>query len=122
MRFLGYRSDIEPILKSADIFILPSLIEGTSIAILEAMAAGVPVIATDVGGNPEIIQNARTGLLVPPEDPEAIAEAVMRLLRNTDLAASIRKEARKRVEAEYSTEKNLRRMRSLYHELWKGAA
>ena len=121
VKFLGYRKDVERILKAADVFALSSLREGTSIAILEAMAAGTPVVATAVGGNPEVIQNGRSGLLVPAENPNSLAEAIVRVLTNPELASSLVKEARERVESEYSAEGNLARLKNLYREVLKGA-
>lgn len=80
VRFLGLRADVAALLAISDVFVLPSLSEGLSIAVLEAMAARRPVVATRVGGNPELIMDGETGLLVPPADPHALAMAVTSLL------------------------------------------
>ena len=76
VHFLGFREDARGLLAQADVFLLPSISEGFSIATVEAMMAGVPVIATRSGGPEEIIEHERTGLLIPPENPQAIADAL----------------------------------------------
>src|SRR5690606_20106659 len=77
VRFLGNRSDIPRLLAAADIFVLPSLWEGLPLAVLEAMASGLPPVVTRVGGNAEIIEDGKSGLLVPPADTQALAESLM---------------------------------------------
>ncbi|MDH7576316.1 MAG: glycosyltransferase family 4 protein [Bacillota bacterium] len=84
--FTGYRSDIPPLLSHFDLVVIPSIQEGLSIFCLEALASGRAVIATSVGGLPEIIRNGRTGVLVPPADPVALAQAIGELLKNRELA------------------------------------
>ncbi len=85
VRFLGLRDDIPKLLAVMDVFAMPSLSEGLSIALLEAMAAGKPVVATNVGGNPELVQEGETGYLVPAEHPDALAQALIRLLSDPDV-------------------------------------
>jgi len=80
--FLGQRDDIPRILSIFDIFVISSATEGISIAILEAMALSKPVIATNVGGNPEVVEHGKTGLLIPPEQPRALARAIIELLKD----------------------------------------
>lgn len=77
---IGFRSDVVNLLRSSDLFVLPSLAEGFSLSIVEALAAGLPVIATRVGGAAEIIEDGRNGFLVPPADVEALGQAVLRVL------------------------------------------
>lgn len=77
--FTGERTDVDRLLQAADFLVLPSHFEGLSNALLEAMAAGCPVIATAVGGSPELVENGRTGLLFPPDDAQAFAEAIARM-------------------------------------------
>jgi glycosyltransferase involved in cell wall biosynthesis len=101
----GEREDIPEILRSLDLFVLPSLREGISNTILEAMASGVPVVATRVGGNPELVAEGETGLLVPPEDPVAMAEAIRTYLDRPDLLKAHGQAGRKRVEQNFSIEK-----------------
>lgn len=87
--FLGRRSDVPAILACCDIAVLPSLAEGLPNAVLEYLAAGLPVVASALGGNLEIIQDGKTGLLVPPQDPQALAAALIKLLSDDALTARI---------------------------------
>lgn len=82
VRFLGMRFDIPELLAIMDLFVLPSLHEGISITLLEAMASRLPVIATNVGGNPEVVLNGKTGILVPHSNPEALAKEIIALLKD----------------------------------------
>lgn len=82
VRFLGFRRDIADLLGCLDVFVLSSFSEGLSLTLLEAEAMGLPVVATQVGGNPEVVQHERTGLLVPSDAPEAMASALARLLQD----------------------------------------
>ena len=86
VRFLGWRDDVEEIMPLFDIFVLPSLNEGMGRVLVEAMAAGKPLIASDVGGIPDLVEDGCNGLLVPPGDPGGLADAIMRLIRNPDEA------------------------------------
>ncbi|MFW9848210.1 MAG: glycosyltransferase family 4 protein [Candidatus Thorarchaeota archaeon] len=97
VHFLGERSDIPELLISSDYFILPSLSEGTPRALLEGMASGLPCIATDVGGIPEIITHEDNGLLIPPQNSEAIADAIEYLLNHPDEVARLGNNARQHV-------------------------
>jgi len=82
-------------------FVLSSLSEGISLTLLEAMAAELPVVATDVGGNREVVVNGKTGFLVPAQSPQELADAIIKLLRNPDLARAMGRAGRQRVEAEF---------------------
>jgi glycosyltransferase involved in cell wall biosynthesis len=84
VKFLGWRDDIDEIMPVLDIFVLPSLNEGMGRVLVEAMAAGKPVIASRVGGIPDLVKNEKTGLLVPPRDVPALADAILRLVNNPD--------------------------------------
>lgn len=86
---LGNRDDVPAILNCLDLFVLPSLSEGLSNVILEAMASGLPVVAYDVGGNRELVQNGKGGFLVPLKDRRALIEAVLKILRNGSLATKM---------------------------------
>ncbi len=101
----GERNDIPEILRALDLFVLPSLREGISNTILEAMASGLPVVATRVGGNPELVREGETGLLVPAEDPVAMANAIRKYLNHPDLLRTHGQAGRKRVEQHFSMEK-----------------
>lgn len=92
--FLGERGDVSALLPGLDIFVMPSLTEGHSIALLEATAAALPIVATDVGGNAEIIRDGETGLLIAPAQPDALAAALRALLSDTDRAERIAQGAR----------------------------
>jgi glycosyltransferase involved in cell wall biosynthesis len=94
----GTRDDIPDVLASLAVFAFPSLYEGLCLAVIEAQAAGVPVVATPVGGIRETVVDGETGLLVPPGDPPALARAIRRLLGDRELAERLAAEARKRVE------------------------
>ncbi|MBT0960608.1 TIGR03088 family PEP-CTERM/XrtA system glycosyltransferase [Denitromonas iodatirespirans] len=98
----GARDDVPALLQSMDVFVLPSKAEGISNTLLEAMASGLPVIATEVGGNGELVQAERTGLLVPPEDPAAMAGAMRALFHDPARRSAQRLAARARIEAEFS--------------------
>lgn len=89
VHFLGDRADVGVLLQGLDLFAMSSVSEGYSIALLEASAAGLPIVATDVGGNAEIVQNAVSGRLVPASDPAALAAAILAILGDRDLAASM---------------------------------
>ncbi len=84
--FLGFREDIPQILASLDLFVLSSKMEGLGSSILDAMASSLPVVATNVGGIPEVVTDGETGLLVPPKDPSVLAEAILRLYNDRELA------------------------------------
>jgi glycosyltransferase involved in cell wall biosynthesis len=112
--FAGLRNDIAELLPWADVFALPSLSEGISNALLEAMAARRPIVATDVGGNPELIRNGEEGLLVPAADPAALAEAIARLITDADFAEPLAAQARKRACEDFSIEAMVRGHERLY--------
>lgn len=110
----GHRNDIPDILGALDIFVIPSLWEGLPNAILEAMGAGLPVVATRVGGVPEVVVDGETGLLVPPRDPDALAGAILRLLHHPNLRWRMGRVGRNRVMEHFSIEQMVRRTEALY--------
>ena len=113
--FLGFRENVSHILAATDIVVLPSLFgEGLPIAILEAMAMGRPVIATPVGGIPEIIRDGETGLLVEPRDSLALAEAITRLLQDPKRASELGLKAQSLVREEYGAESMVRKIERIY--------
>jgi len=116
VRFLGARTDIERLLARADVFVLPSLTEGMSNAVMEAMAAGRPVVATAVGGTPELLANGR-GVLVPPADPTALADALERVLRDPEEGARLSVAAREWSRANLHAETMVERYAAIYNEL-----
>ncbi len=115
--FTGFRLDIASILADSAISVLPSLSEGLSNVLLESMAAGIPVVATNVGGNPEVVEHGVGGLLVPPRNPAALAAAMRTLLSDPDLAARYGAAGRQRVEALFSLTRMVQDTQRLYVEL-----
>jgi glycosyltransferase involved in cell wall biosynthesis len=81
------------------------------------MSCGLPVIATTVGGTPEIVDNMKNGVLVPPRDPEAMAQALSNLLENNELTATIGKKATKKIRESFSWEENVRQLKAVYEEV-----
>lgn len=120
--FLGYRDDIPELLAACDLFVLPSLFEGLPVAVLEAMAAGKPVIASAIGGTDEAIVNGETGLLVPPRDPAALARAIRTLLSDCELAGRLAAAAKVRVRERFSADTMVQRVIGLYEEVLASAA
>lgn len=112
--FAGHRRDIPAILSGLDIFALSSVSEGFGRVVVEAMAAGKPVVATRVGGIPEIVQDGVTGRLVPPANPVALAGAVVELLRDKSKAAALGAAGRLRASDLFGAEKNVKTTESLY--------
>jgi L-malate glycosyltransferase len=120
--FLGRRTDVPQILACCQIAVLPSLAEGLPNAVLEYMARGLPVVATALGGNLEVIQPNTTGLLVPAQNPGALAEALVKLLRDDQLARSLGSAARSYVEENFSFERLVANTDKLYSKLLQAAA
>ncbi|MEZ4330516.1 MAG: glycosyltransferase [Myxococcota bacterium] len=114
VHLLGLRDDVVRLLAAADVFVQPSRSEGLPLAVLEAMAAGLPVVATRVGGMAEAIAEEETGLLVPPGDSERLADALGRLLESTALRRRMGDSARRRAVSEFSVETMARRYAALY--------
>jgi glycosyltransferase involved in cell wall biosynthesis len=115
--FLGQRSDIPELLAASDVFALPSLYEGSSLALLEAMAAGRALVSSAIGGTDELIDDGESGLLVPPGDAAALAAALRRLLSDEALRASLAHRARQRVERDFTRDAMARRVEGIYEEL-----
>jgi glycosyltransferase involved in cell wall biosynthesis len=114
---LGYRHDVAQLLQVADLFVLPSHSEGTPLSILEAMAARCAVVATDVGGIPEIVEDGQTGYLIPARHAEAIAGAVAHLAADPARRRALGEAGRQRVEAHFTQERMLTKLSSLYQSL-----
>ncbi len=109
VNFAGYRSDVPQMMGALDLFVFPTLAESHSIGLLEAMRAGLSIVATDVGGNPESIIDGISGLLVPPGDVAALVTASIACAKDQDLRVRIGMGARRRFEAEFTFDKHLRR-------------
>ncbi len=114
--FLGNRNDIPEILSAIDLFALSSLTEGISLTLLEAMAVARPVVTTDVGGNSEVAIEGETGFLVPPKDPPKMAEAMIKLLKDKDLANKMGMTGRKRVEEQFNLDRMVREYENMYED------
>ena len=119
--FLGRRNDVPAILACCDIAILPSLAEGLPNAVLEYLAAGLPVVATALGGNLEIIQDGKTGLLIPPQDPKALSKALISLLTEEGLTERIARAGHDYVKQSFSFERLVAEIEQLYAGLLKQA-
>lgn len=118
--FLGSRSDVASLMSASDVGLLSSHQEGFSNTILEAMAAGLPMIVTNVGGNAEAVVDGETGLVVPPHDPGSFAEAIVRVARDPSLRERYGAAGRKRVEALFLLDTCVARYESLYRGLMQG--
>lgn len=115
--FLGHREDTDELLQALDIFVLPSLSEGIPMALLEAMAASRAVVASRVGGIPEIVEDGFEGFLVEPMDVNSLAEKCRRLIESPDVARKMGEQARKRVERDFSATAMADRVALVYKEL-----
>ena len=104
------------VLARASLFVLPSCTEGVSLTLLEAMARGLPVVATAVGGTPEVVREGETGYLVPSDDPVALAARIVELLDRPELARDMGIAGRQRVEADFSIAGMLDQYTELYRE------
>jgi glycosyltransferase involved in cell wall biosynthesis len=117
VQFLGEYSEVSMLFAAADFGVLSSWEEGFSNVVLEAMAAGLPMIVTDVGGNPEAVLNGETGFVVPPRDPAALGGAILRMARDPDLRRRLGDAGQARVKQEFSMERCVDAHLSLYEEL-----
>lgn len=117
VRFLGHRGDVETVLAAADLFVLSSVSEGLSNTILEAMATGLPVVATRVGGADEMVEDGVTGVLVPASSPSEMAAALTAVFGDADARRTMGIRGRARAKTEFSLETMVRRYESLYVEL-----
>ncbi|TPK30799.1 glycosyltransferase family 4 protein [Mesorhizobium sp. B2-5-3] len=114
VRFMGFRNPIEPFLAATDVLVVPAMGEPFGRTLIEAMFLGTPVVATDHGGNPEAIENGRTGFLVTPEDAGAFMEPLSRLLSNPPLWARISDAARDHAFFSYSTHRHVENVMKIY--------
>ncbi len=110
----GFRDDVPGLMRSFDLFVMSSVTEGLGSAILEAMACGLAVVATRAGGIPEVVEHEVTGLLVPTRDPDALADAIVTLLEDSERRAAMGAAGRRRVVAEFSVDALVRRTLDVY--------
>jgi glycosyltransferase involved in cell wall biosynthesis len=115
--FMGFVADIPDFLSRIDIFVLPSLYEGLGVAVLEAMAAAKPVVASRVGGLPELVADRETGFLVPPGDAAALADSIGRLVPEQILMDAMGERGRERVEQLFTLERMAARNEEFYYDL-----
>lgn len=120
VRLLGLRTDVARLLHAADLFLLTSISEGIPVTIIEAMAAGLAVVATDVGGVGEIVQAGRTGLLAPPQNDSELADAIVRLARDPALRRQMGEEGRRRAQEIFSEERMHSSYQAVYEEMLRG--
>jgi len=119
VRFLGFRDEVPVVLAALDVFALSSLWEGLPLTILEAMAAGKPVVATSVNGVAEVVQHGRTGWLVSPQQVEQLAAHIVTLLRDPGIARSMGEAGRRRVRERFSIERTVAELSDLYQDLYE---
>lgn len=115
--FLGQVEDVCRYLQAADIFVLPSVAEGLSVAMLEALATGLPLIVTQVGGATDVIEHGKNGWLIPPEDPQALFIALKYLFGDVTLRRELGRQGRKTVEQEYALPRLAQKLQQMYCEL-----
>ncbi len=118
--FTGFRSDVGAFYQIADLFVMCSLKEGLGTAILDALALGKPVVATDCGGIPEIIQDGVTGRLVPPADPSALAEGIIEMFSHRERARQMGESGRTKILEMFSAEAMVEKNLEIYHQILKG--
>jgi glycosyltransferase involved in cell wall biosynthesis len=116
-RFPGFRRDLPEIFKVMDLFVLPSLTEGLPNVILEAFACAKPVVATRVGGVPEIVEDRSNGLLIPAKNPEFLSKAVIQLLLNSEMRASMGKSGYRKVKSGFNFESQAEKLQQIYREI-----
>jgi glycosyltransferase involved in cell wall biosynthesis len=116
VRFLGMRRDRATLYAAMDIFVLPSRWEGLSLALVEAMGAGRAIVATEVGGNPEVVRHRQTGLLVPPVDAGALSDALLTLATDRQLRASLGDAAAADARMRFSIERHVTELAALYRQ------
>jgi len=114
VHFLGFRQDVGNLLAASDLVAIPSLWEGLSIALLEAMAAGKPIVASTIGSNCEVLRHDHTALLIPPKDSSALAEAIIRIADNSRIARDLGGNARKHFASVYTEDRMLAQYAQLY--------
>ena len=119
VHFLGFQEDVQPLLLALSLYVHPARMEGFGIALVEALAAGKAVVATRVGGVPEVVDEGRTGLLVPPEQPEELSAAVLTLLRNDARRTAMGESGMHAARSRFDVKASVAQMELLYQQLMK---
>ncbi|MFW5813387.1 MAG: glycosyltransferase family 4 protein [Fibrobacterota bacterium] len=119
VQFTGYKSNVFEALRDFDLFVLSSRTEGCPIVILEAMAMGLPVVATNVGGNPELVQDGKTGILIPPNNPQRMASALIELISNAKKASEMGQAGKRRAFSVFHPSKFSSSLEKLYKDLYQ---
>ncbi|MFZ0639621.1 MAG: glycosyltransferase [Candidatus Acidiferrales bacterium] len=122
VRFVGFQSNVSDWLAAADIGVLPSFYEGLPLAAVETLAAGLPIVATAVDGTPEVVIDGETGLLVPPGDPAAMADAISKLARQPELRRKFAVAGRERVLKQFTIQRQVEQTSNLYLSEWSRRA
>jgi glycosyltransferase involved in cell wall biosynthesis len=117
VELLGQRTDVSQLLAQSDFFVLSSLYEGLSLTLLEAAATGLPIVATRVGGNPEVVEHGVNGLLVPPKDPVKLAEAMVQLIRQPLQAGDMGRAGRAKMVEQFDLRRTVAKYETLYRQL-----
>ena len=117
VRLVGFKTPVEPWLAACDIMLVPAINEGFGRTLIEAMMVGTPIVAAKSGAHPEIIEDGVTGLLVPPDDHEAMAQAVLRLVTDPELATGIASRAEQKVMNAYSVEAHASKVMAVYDQV-----
>ncbi len=120
IRFTGFREDVHELLKTMDVFVLPSLSEGMPLSLIEAMASGLPAVASDVGGIGEVIDDGISGFVIPPADPAAFAAKILYLLQNPSSACEMGRRAREKVNERFNLRTMVENYERIYLELLAG--
>jgi glycosyltransferase involved in cell wall biosynthesis len=116
VEILGERNDVPEILAGLHLFAMPSLQEGIATALIEAQSAGLPAVATNVGGIPDVLIDGETGFLVPPKNPKALADAILKMLKNPQIAVDTAEKGYKRVSENFTVSKVTDKLENLYKE------
>ncbi|MGH7143087.1 MAG: glycosyltransferase, partial [Planctomycetota bacterium] len=117
VHFLGWREDIPDLLAAADLFVLTSHLEGLGTTLMDAQFCGLPIVATEAGGIPEVVEQGVTGILTPPRDPGAVARAILALAADPDRRETMGKAGRLRAQQMFVADRMVEQTFAVYHEL-----
>jgi len=117
IKFTGWRKDISEIMNAIDLFVLPSLWEGLPMVLLEAMSSRLPVVVTDIADNANVVNNGEAGILVPPKDPDALADSILKVANDESYAKQLADNAYHRYNSQYAVEKMISNYENIYLDL-----